>query len=99
MYLIMRSRILQKLSNLNPEHMFVGTALSGAGIGACYGGYHGYLESKHRSFRSNVEGTIGGLWLGGGYGSIAGIFWPITVPVMTSVSFSRLMWPTPPPSK
>jgi hypothetical protein len=90
----MRTRILQKLSNLNPEHMFVGTALTGAGIGACYGGYHGYMESKRHPFRRNVEETVCGLWSGAIYGSFAGFLWPVTVPVMTSVSLSRLLWPT-----
>lgn len=92
----MRAQIMERCANMHPEQLCAGTVLIGAGIGACYGGYHGYMESKHRPFRTNVEGTVVGLWMGTIYGGVAGLFWPITVPVVTSVSLSRWMWPTPP---
>ena len=90
------AQMMKLLSKIHPEQLFAGTVLTGAGIGACYGGYHGYLESKYRPFRSNVEGTACGLWFGTIYGGVAGFLWPITVPVVTSVSLSRLLWPATP---
>ena len=95
----MRAQIMERLTHIHPEQLCAGTVLFGAVFGAGYGGYrgyHGYLESKHRPFRSNAEGTACGLWLGAGYGGVAGFLLPVTIPVVTSVSLARLMWPIPP---
>ena len=58
-------------------------------IGTIIGIHKGYTETKHADFLTNLTDSLIGGFFGLYIGGICGIFWPISIPVLTMRIYDR----------
>lgn len=87
------NKLANKLAKMSTEQiaerLLIVPSVLGGGIGSIYGVRHGYISSQNYTYKSNIETTLSGMWLGACYGTVFGCLWPVTVPVTCSVTMLR----------